>query len=135
MTTKSIIKLEDFGVVVKDSQKQIVSGVTLEIHPGEIFGILGPSGAGKTTLVKAIALLTFKTSINGIYKYNGVQLSPTANGNHVKDVRKDIIFIHQHPVLFSGSVRFNIEYGLRIRQKVQVTICSLQLWVAFHIHS
>ncbi|MFW9995270.1 MAG: ATP-binding cassette domain-containing protein [Candidatus Odinarchaeota archaeon] len=92
--------------------------MNLDIYQGEIFGILGPSGAGKTTLVKAMALLTFKTTINGMYKYNGVKLVPTINGSHVKKVRKEIIFIHQHPVLFSGSVRFNIEYGLRIRKKM-----------------
>ncbi|MHA2294536.1 MAG: ABC transporter ATP-binding protein [Candidatus Hodarchaeales archaeon] len=115
--TKSIIELKNFGVSVKETQKQLVSGIHLDICLGEIFGLLGPSGAGKTTLVKAIALLAFKNIINGTYMYNDIQVYPIVNGNQVKEIRKDIIFIHQHPVLFSGSVRFNIEYGLRIRKK------------------
>ena len=36
------------------SEKQVLSGIDLDIRPGMIFGLLGPSGAGKTTLIKII---------------------------------------------------------------------------------
>ena len=41
----------------KDSEKVAVSGVSLEAHPGEIYGLLGPNGAGKTTTLRCVATL------------------------------------------------------------------------------
>ena len=42
------------GVTKSFSDKQVLSGIDLDIKPGMIFGLLGPSGAGKTTLIKII---------------------------------------------------------------------------------
>src|SRR4051812_9425423 len=39
-----------------------VDGVSLEAHPGEIFGLLGPNGAGKTTLLRILATILTPTS-------------------------------------------------------------------------
>ncbi|MHA2105858.1 MAG: ABC transporter ATP-binding protein [Candidatus Hodarchaeales archaeon] len=95
--------------------KPIVDGINLNIYPRDIVGIVGPSGAGKTTLVKGIALLN-EQRIKGTYLYNKKQILPLNNGRILQDVRNKIIFIHQLPVLFKGSVRYNIEYGFRLRK-------------------
>lgn len=41
-------------VVQKFGEKEVLKGISLTIQSGEIFGLLGPSGAGKTTIIKII---------------------------------------------------------------------------------
>ena len=48
----TIVKLD--GVTRSFGEKQVLGGVSLQIEKGEIFGLLGPSGAGKTTLVNIL---------------------------------------------------------------------------------
>ncbi|EFR97540.1 ABC transporter, ATP-binding protein SagG, partial [Listeria ivanovii FSL F6-596] len=50
--TEIAIKVTNLDVQI--GKKQILSNMSLEIKKGEIFGLIGPSGAGKTTLVKTI---------------------------------------------------------------------------------
>ncbi|MDE7332902.1 MAG: ABC transporter ATP-binding protein [Lachnospiraceae bacterium] len=42
------------NIVQKFGEKEVLKGIDLKIHEGEIFGLLGPSGAGKTTLIKIL---------------------------------------------------------------------------------
>ncbi len=49
----------DYTIIVKDmshefSKKRVLNRVTFQVEQGEIFGLLGPSGAGKTTLIKIL---------------------------------------------------------------------------------
>ena len=60
MTEKSVIMLS--GITRSFGEKQVLKGITLEVNKGEIFGLLGPSGAGKTTL---ISILTGQLSCEG----------------------------------------------------------------------
>lgn len=46
--------IEMKGVVQKFADKEVLKGVNLQVHAGEIFGLLGPSGAGKTTIIKIL---------------------------------------------------------------------------------
>ena len=87
----------------------------MELNQRDILGIVGPSGAGKTTLVKGIALLHY-ARIEGDYFYNQEQILPNPNEKNLLQVRKNIIYIHQTPVLFKGSVKYNIEYGFKLRK-------------------
>ena len=41
----------------RNPEKTAVNGISLEVHPGEIFGLLGSNGAGKTTTLRCIATL------------------------------------------------------------------------------
>jgi ABC-2 type transport system ATP-binding protein len=43
------------GWLGRSAEKLVLDGITLDIHPGEIFGLLGPNGAGKTTLMKVLS--------------------------------------------------------------------------------
>ena len=60
MPEKPCIRLEH--VTKRFGKKTVVEDVSLDVHKGEIFGLLGPSGAGKTTIVKMIAGIDEATS-------------------------------------------------------------------------
>ena len=86
------------------SDKQVLSGIDLDIKPGMIFGLLGPSGAGKTTLIKIIT---------GQIGFDSGEVS--VFGKSVKDLtgddKKQIgIMMDDHGVYDRLSVADNLEY-------------------------
>ena len=82
-----------------------VAGLSLDVRPGEHVALVGPSGAGKTTLFQL--LLRFYEPQAGSILINGV---PTRQVSLV-DLRNGIGVVLQESVIFSGSVLDNIRYG------------------------
>jgi len=76
---------------------------------GGVYGLVGPNGSGKSTLLRIISLLIEPTS--GKLFFNG---SDVANLDRY-DVRKKITMVHQEPVMFKASVKYNVAYGLTCR--------------------
>ncbi len=81
----------------------------LEMREGEIMALVGPSGAGKSTLLRLLNFLETPTS--GIIRFAG----QTINGAAPLALRRQVTTVFQRPVLRRGSVRANVEYGLRLR--------------------
>lgn len=67
------IKLEAHGISVRRNGKTLLDRISLSIQPGEFVAILGPSGAGKTTLAKVLTGLIYPDK--GIVYYNGFPLN------------------------------------------------------------
>lgn len=82
-----------------------LSGISLNVRPGEHVALVGPSGAGKTTLFQL--LLRFYDPQAGNILINGV---PTRDVP-LAELRRDIGVVLQESVIFSGSVLDNIRYG------------------------
>jgi ABC-type multidrug transport system fused ATPase/permease subunit len=82
-----------------------LSGISLNVRPGEHVALVGPSGAGKTTLFQL--LLRFYDPQAGSILINGV---PTRDVP-LAELRPDIGVVMQESVIFSGSVLDNIRYG------------------------
>lgn len=82
-----------------------LSGVTLDIASGETIAIVGPTGAGKSTLVKLIARYYDVTS--GAILIDGIDVRTFELGSY----RRQLGVVPQEPHLFSGTVRDNIAYG------------------------
>ena len=77
----------------------------LEVRPGETVAVVGPSGAGKTTVFNL--LLRFYDPESGAIRIDGVDIREVA----FADLRRSIAMVPQEPVLFSASVADNIRFG------------------------
>ena len=77
----------------------------LNIAPGETVAIVGPSGAGKTTVFNL--LLRFYDPETGMLRIDGVD----ARDLRLADLRRTMAIVPQEPVLFTASVAENIRYG------------------------
>ncbi len=85
--------------------REALRGVDLTIPAGARVALVGPSGAGKTTLFSV--LLGFLPSSGGEVKWDGVPLSSLKSSS----VRAQLAWVPQEPVLFSGTVRHNLRLG------------------------
>lgn len=87
---------------------------SLTIAAGEKIGIVGSSGAGKSSLVKL--LLRFVDVQNGSILIDGIDI----RNFNLDDLRKLIAYVPQEPVLFHRTIRENIGYGLRGASNAQI---------------
>ncbi len=83
----------------------VLEGINITIAPGEVIALVGPSGAGKTTI--ASLLPRFYDVVSGSVSLEGVDVRKLRLG----DLRGALATVSQEPVLFSGTIRENISYG------------------------
>jgi subfamily B ATP-binding cassette protein MsbA len=88
-----------------DGTRDALKGLTLRIPAGEKVALVGPSGAGKTTVLSA--LLGFVQPSSGALRWDDVPM----NALKPSSVRRQMAWVPQEPVLFSGSVRQNLLLG------------------------
>jgi ATP-binding cassette subfamily B protein len=88
-----------------DGVQPILEDVSFSVPAGARVGILGPTGAGKTTLVSL--LMRFYDPTSGAIRLDGVDL----RDYRVADLRKQFALVLQEPVLFSTTIEENIAYG------------------------
>lgn len=93
---------------------EVVSNVSLEASPGEVVTLVGPSGTGKTTLLRLLAL--FEPPDEGTITWNGENIWELTDEKQLA-VRRRLSMVFQEPSLFNASVVQNVTYGLRVRQR------------------
>ena len=111
---ESVFKLENVKKIYKNEGKEFTAleDVSLEIHEGEIFGIIGMSGAGKSTLVRTLNRLEDISS--GSVSFYGQELSGLKAGE-IRKIRRQIAMIFQSfNLLNQRSVIDNVMQPLRI---------------------
>lgn len=100
------IRFEDVGFnYPARPQTAALHGVNLEIKPGETVAFVGPSGAGKTTIIQMI--LRFYDPQSGRITFDGIDLRDLTRDAF----RHEIALVPQDPVIFAASARENIRFG------------------------
>ena len=84
---------------------QALDGVSLRVAPGETIALVGPSGAGKTTIIQL--LLRFYDPAEGRIRLDGVPLDAMRRDAF----RRAIALVPQDPVIFAATARENIRFG------------------------
>jgi tungstate transport system ATP-binding protein len=84
----------------------------LSVEAGRIVGLLGPNGAGKTTLLEIFAFLLGPTS--GEVWFHGKKVD--YENNRLRELRRRVVVVQQHPIMFTVTVEKNLEFPLNIRK-------------------
>ncbi|MFH1569753.1 MAG: ABC transporter ATP-binding protein [Gemmatimonadota bacterium] len=88
-----------------DPGKPVLKGVDLEVEPGEMIGLVGKSGVGKSTMINLIC--RFYDADRGAVEIDGQDIRRIRLG----DLRRQIGMVAQEPFLFNGTIAENISYG------------------------
>ena len=89
-----------------DGVRQVLRGLSFEVEPGELIGLVGPSGGGKSTIVSLIA--RFYDVTGGAVRVDGVDVRRLDSGHF----RQQIGMVLQDPYLFHATILENIRYGM-----------------------
>jgi ATP-binding cassette subfamily B protein len=83
----------------------VLHDVSLTVEPGERIALVGPTGAGKSTLAKLVA--RFYDPRRGVVRYGGVDLRDAT----IASLRDRIVVVPQEGYLFTGTIRENVRIG------------------------
>ncbi|MFN2527937.1 MAG: ABC transporter ATP-binding protein [Candidatus Baltobacteraceae bacterium] len=102
---KGRIDFENVQFAYAGKETPVLSGFSAGIEAGEIVALVGPSGAGKTTIVNLVP--RFYEPQGGRITLDGLDLATI----RLRDLRNSIAIVPQEPLLFRGSIAENIRYG------------------------
>jgi ATP-binding cassette subfamily C protein CydD len=98
----SAIRFDDVYYAYDEGQRPALNGVSFQIEPGQRVALVGPTGAGKSTVAQL--LLRFIEPQRGEIRVNGMSLRDVP----ASDWRKQIAWVSQNPYLFNVSVAENV---------------------------
>ncbi|NXV31721.1 MRP3 protein, partial [Rissa tridactyla] len=101
--SKGELEFVNYSVRYRKGLDLVLKGLNLHIHGGEKIGIVGRTGAGKSSMT--LCLFRILEAVKGEIKIDGVKISEI--GLH--DLRSRLTIIPQDPVLFSGTLRMNLD--------------------------
>ncbi len=106
------IDIQDAGF--RYGNRAVIRGLNLTIQPGEMIGLVGQSGSGKSTMVNLIC--RFYDLSEGAIKVDGIDIRNIA----LSDYRSHIGLVLQEPFLFFGTIAVNIAYGKPVATREEI---------------
>lgn len=96
-------------------ERVLLDDISLSIRGGDRIAIVGPTGSGKTLLLRSLAELDLLDA--GEIRWQGTPV----RGNEIPRFRSQVIYLHQRPTLIEGTVEENLRqpYSLRVHQEKQ----------------
>ncbi|MEW8506844.1 MAG: ABC transporter ATP-binding protein [Candidatus Thiodiazotropha sp.] len=96
------------ALYMRFAKRALLDGIDITLERGECVLLTGGNGAGKTTLLRILA---------GLVKPDSCRIgiaddAPRSWRRCRGDLHKRILYLHQHPYMFDGSVRYNLGYAL-----------------------
>ena len=105
VSKKNNIELHNVSFTYPNTKNHSLKNINLEIDAGEVVGVIGPTGAGKSTLINLIARMYDPTQ--GTIKLADTNLKQLSK----HQLKSMISYCPQQVVLFSGTIRSNLEFG------------------------
>lgn len=105
----AILEFTDITLIRNNSL--VLSNLSFSVADGEIVGLVGPSGSGKSSLLRLVNLLDSPHS--GKILYQGTPLQDL----HPTQLRREIGYVFQKPFLFGSSVEENLQYPYQIAKQ------------------
>ncbi len=121
------IEADNVAFSYGDDMEQVLHHVSLTIAPGERLALVGPTGAGKSTLAKLFA--RFYDPTEGAIRVGGVDLRDAT----LASLRRTMCVVPQEGYLFAGTLRENVRIGRvgATDQQVDDAVRALGLWDRF----
>ena len=99
------IEFKDVHFTYPNTSTKVLSGISFSVAGGQFLGVMGHTGAGKTTILKL--LMRYYVPDSGEVLINGNDI----NNYTLESVRDAIGFVSQNPFLFYGTIRDNVRYN------------------------
>jgi putative ABC transport system ATP-binding protein len=97
-----LLEAKELGRVALGTGQSLLRGVSLSVRRGERLAIVGPTGSGKTLLLRSLALL------DPIDQGEILWLNQPISARAVPDFRRQVGYVHQRPALIEGTVEDNL---------------------------
>ena len=112
-----------------DPDRPLIEELSLTVEPGQTVAIVGPTGAGKTTLVNLV--MRFYELDGGRITIDGVDIA----NMHRADLRSEIGMVLQDTWLFEGTIRDNIAYGRLDATEAEIREAARATFVERFVHN
>lgn len=120
--TEGKIEVENLSVAYKETLPPVLKNLNFVIKPGERIGIIGRTGAGKSTLASVFFRLLKPRQ--GVVRIDNIDIAELK----LTDLRSRLAIIPQDPFLFSGSLRSNLDMeGIRDDYEIRTTLQRVHL--------
>ena len=115
------LRMEDVSFSYAEGREAVLEGFSLVLRPGTMAAVMGPTGVGKTTLLRLLLALVKPDKGRLVLEQEGAGGVAAAGGDVVVEVsertRSNFVYVPQGGSLISGTIRENLELGLPAGKK------------------